>query len=261
MSRPGPLARLRVSRPVNLLRYHAYRDVLLAYPHRRQCNVCGWRGRRFLAFVHAGVLCPKCGSMVRHRLIAAAFALPAIRALIALERSAVLHVSAEYCLRRFLSARAAAYVAADYATSDGDIQLDITDMRGVTDDRFDVIVACDVLEHIPDDRAALSECRRVLKAHGTAIFSVPQPDAAVATHEDASIVSFAAREATFGQGDHVRLYGSDFAARLESAGFRVTVVDASSFGAEMAARHVLAPPVLNPPPFDDNRRRIYFATK
>lgn len=66
------LTRIRVSPPVNWLRYHAYRDVLLACPRRHECNLCGWRGRRFPTYKHKHVLCPQCGPHVRQRLIAAA---------------------------------------------------------------------------------------------------------------------------------------------------------------------------------------------
>jgi hypothetical protein len=55
MSRLQALARLRVNPPVNQFRYHAYRDVP-AFPRRHQGNLCGWRGRRFLAFGHRSVL-------------------------------------------------------------------------------------------------------------------------------------------------------------------------------------------------------------
>jgi SAM-dependent methyltransferase len=41
------------------------------------------------------------------------------------------------------------------------------------DGSFDVVAASDVLEHIEDDRAAVSEIARVLRPRGTAIITVP----------------------------------------------------------------------------------------
>lgn len=41
------------------------------------------------------------------------------------------------------------------------------------DDCFDGILMLDVLEHVDDDRAALRECRRVLRESGVAILTVP----------------------------------------------------------------------------------------
>ena len=143
--------------------------------------------------------------------------------------------------------------------SDCDIHVDITDMTDSPDGRFDVLNACDVLEHILDEAAALREIRRVLRPGGAAILTVPQVDADVATYEDLSIVSREARSAAYGQEDHVRLYGNDFPDRLQAAGFNVTTIDASRFDGALVDRHVLVAPVPNPPPFDFNWRRVFIA--
>ena len=52
------------------------------------------------------------------------------------------------------------------------IQLDVT--RGIVDEQFDIIVAFDVLEHIEDDMAAISNIHRMLCRDGVFIASVPQ---------------------------------------------------------------------------------------
>lgn len=41
------------------------------------------------------------------------------------------------------------------------------------DEQFDLVIALDILEHIPEYGAALRECRRVLKPGGRFVFSVP----------------------------------------------------------------------------------------
>jgi SAM-dependent methyltransferase len=41
------------------------------------------------------------------------------------------------------------------------------------DGSFDLVVACDVIEHVEDDRRAFAELSRVLKAGGRLLFSVP----------------------------------------------------------------------------------------
>ncbi len=199
--------------------------------------------------------------MVRHRLIVAAITECTDLGVVLGPDRDVLHFSPEYCVRRFVEPRVREYVRADYAADDCDIHLDITNMGEIPDGRFDVVIANDVIEHIDDDIAAFRECRRVIREGGTAIFTVPQVDADVATYEDPSQVTREQRTAAFGQLDHVRLYGNDFGTRLESVGFRVTVVDAGVFPSGLVHRHVLAPPVLNPPPFDFNWRRIFFARK
>lgn len=49
------------------------------------------------------------------------------------------------------------------------------DMQDLTfnDESFDIVVHSDVLEHVPDYRAALSECKRVLKSGGLLIYTAP----------------------------------------------------------------------------------------
>jgi SAM-dependent methyltransferase len=257
----GLLQRLRVSPPVNTLRYHAYRDLLLAYPKRHACNICGWRGRRFLTYLHRHVLCPKCGSQVRHRLIAAALAAGGPQASVPLRGSRVLHLSPEYCLTLLFRPRAAHYVRGDYATADCDIRLDMTSMSAVSTGSFDILIACDVLEHIPDDRAAMREVHRVLRPGGTAILSVPQFDDERPTLEDAAVGTGIERERLYGQSDHVRNYGGDFADRLGAAGLRPQRVDATSFPREVVERHVLEPRVPIAASYGWNRRRVYFARK
>ena len=49
------------------------------------------------------------------------------------------------------------------------------------------------------------------------------------------------RERLFGQADHVRVYGRDFTARLEQAGFTVRVEDLTRELGEEARRYGLRP--------------------
>jgi hypothetical protein len=73
-----------------------------------------------------------------------------------------------------------------------------------------------VLEHIPDDVAAMSELRRVLKSGDHAAPDRRQPGT---TYEDRSIKTPAAKREAFWQEDHVRIYGANFADRLRHGGF------------------------------------------
>lgn len=84
---------------------------------------------------------------------------------------------------------------------------------------FDIIFCSHVLEHVEHDRKAISEFRRVLSAAGWAILMVPI--AGKKTYEDPRIQDPRQRELHFGQSDHVRQYGRDFAARLEQGGMKV----------------------------------------
>lgn len=130
-----------------------------------------------------------------------------------------LHFAPERCLeqksRALLGER---YVAADLSRPSVDVQTDITRMV-FEDNSFDLIYCSNVLEHIPDDRRAMSELHRVLALGGLAIVQVPIKGDH--TYEDDTIVTLDERDHHFGQWDHVRYYGRDIQDRLASTGFRV----------------------------------------
>ena len=84
------------------------------------------------------------------------------------------------------------------------------------DASVDLILCYHVLEHIPDDRAAMVEMARVLSPRGTALIGVPFRRG-VPTEEDLE-AGPEERAVRFGQDDHVRTYGEDFDARLADAG-------------------------------------------
>src|SRR5262249_9038368 len=98
-----------------------------------------------------------------------------------------------------------------------------------------------VLEHIPDDKKAMREIRRVLKPVGFGIILVPLVLGIDETHEDSSIETEALRWKYFGMGDHVRQYGKrDFVSRLEVAGLNVFQFGVEYFGADAFRRAGLA---------------------
>lgn len=238
------------------------RAVTNAFPRRVECNVCGWSGRDFLSDGwHDHTLCPRCDSQVRHRLLVALLEQGVANTswpdLVRGKR--VLHFAPEPPLVRWLRPPAAKYVTADLYIGGCDLRLDLADMRAVSDRSFDVLMACDVLEHVPDDRRALSEIRRVLAPGGIAVLAVPQKDRLEITYEDPSLATPGERERAFGISNHYRIYGTDFATRLADTGFAVTVADHTALPPDQVARHVLFPPVLSPHPLATNHRRIYFA--
>lgn len=86
---------------------------------------------------------------------------------------------------------------------------------------FDLIICNHLLEHVPDDRAAMQELFRVLKPGGKAILQVPLSLNSELTDEDFTLTDPSEKEQRFGQFDHVRIYGQDYFDRLESEGFNV----------------------------------------
>lgn len=97
-------------------------------------------------------------------------------------------------------------------------QLDLTALD-LPHASVDFIFISHVLEHIENDRRAMQEMHRVLSAGGAAFVEVPVLRAT--TYEDASLTSPDDRFKAFGQDDHVRICGLDYADRLRQAGFRV----------------------------------------
>jgi SAM-dependent methyltransferase len=173
----------------------------------------------------------------------------------------ILHFAPERQLRERLRNIAGRYTAADYDRGDCDIKLNMSAMPELEDSQFDIIIACDVLEHVPDDLAAMRELHRILKPGGTAILTVPQKDPPSTTDEAASVTNPADRERRFGQKDHVRMYGDDFLDRLKKSRFFVAIISLESFSKEISNRHILHPPISNSNPFATNRRRIYLGKK
>jgi methyltransferase family protein len=181
----------------------------------RECPCCGGRFRRMSRLLISGWggICPRCRSHRRHRAIALLFArgeLPGRR---------LLHFAPEPLLDPvFQRLPEVERVTADLHAP-ADLRLDITDMD-LPDSSFDLVLCSHVLEHVPDDRAAMRELHRVLADGGLALVLVPYRPA-VTTYEDASITAPVDRMVAFGQQDHVRIYGNDLADRLRESGFDV----------------------------------------
>ena len=96
-------------------------------------------------------------------------------------------------------------------------------------EQYDFIICNHVLEHIIDDKTAISNLYKVLKIGGTAIVSVPILANNAPTYEDYSIISPKERIKYFGQWDHVRYYGTDIENRFFDAGFKVNTVNSINY--------------------------------
>lgn len=205
------------------------------------CPVCGGRFRAFKPFgddvavardlrmVSLGrrnaSTCPACAAKERDRAIA----------LYLTERSywfrqgarAILHIAPEEGLGHFLCRLPnVSYLSGDLCPKDSPTQamrrIDVTQMPFETG-TFDLLVCSHVMEHVVDDRRAMREALRVLKDGGVALLQVPYSPMLKRTREDATVTDAASRLRLFGQEDHVRLYGTDYAERLRESGFMVAV--------------------------------------
>ena len=182
---------------------------------QRGCPCCGGRFRRMSRqrITGFGGICPRCRSHPRHRAIALLIArgdLPGRR---------LLHFAPEPLLDPVFSRLPGIERVTADLHAPADLRLDISNI-GLPDSSFDLILCSHVLEHVPDDRAAMRELGRVLAGGGLALVLVPYRPA-VTTYEDPSITSPLERMVAFGQQDHVRIYGTDLTERLGEAGFEV----------------------------------------
>ncbi|HSQ02951.1 MAG TPA: methyltransferase domain-containing protein [Burkholderiales bacterium] len=224
--------------------------------NRYQCPACGARLRRFLpiwksfprklreagfpyplaafeTFNAQAFLCPSCNCSDRERLYALY-----LRDWVASHRQDERHVIVEFAPSLALSTwiravRTVQYRSADLFRRNVDDKVDITNMPGYESDSIDVVICSHVLEHIPDDRAALRELYRILKPGGFGIVMVPLMVGVTETHEDDTITAPVLRWKHFGQDDHVRLYGTaDFARRIAETGAEVMRLGKEHFGAD-----------------------------
>lgn len=201
---------------------------LRRWQHRGRARFCPVCRSHLSAFMPWGspeprpeVYCPVCTSHERHRLIFLYFA--SRPELFARPRLRLLHVAPEEALAQYFRGKPNVdYLSGDLESPDAMVHFDLTCLPFAADS-FDAIYCSHVLEHIPNDRTAMAELYRILRPGGWAILQVPLDIGRYETWEDWSVQSPEARERAFGQRDHVRLYGLDYADRLRSAGFDLTV--------------------------------------
>jgi len=188
----------------------------------RYCPVCESSVKAFKPFgspIRVDAMCPICGSLERHRLLWLYFTNET--GLFDPPLKKMLHIAPEPCFSyRFADNANIDYISADLA-GHAMIKMDVTDIHS-PDGTYDVIYCSHVLEHVLDDRKAMSEFARVLKPGGWAVLQVPiRSDM---TYEDPNVTDPSERERLFGQSDHVRVYGTDYRERLEESGLLVEVI-------------------------------------
>jgi len=207
--------------------WYIFRPILrvIFFARNRYCPVCESWSRRFFSHGLAArsrkdIICPICLSHDRHR-----FAWTFIKSSTDLNEGSLkrlLHFAPEAEIeRRFRSIPGVRYLSADLASPHAMGEIDITAIPW-PEASFDAIYCSHVLEHVPEDRRAMSEIFRVLSPGGWALIQVPISNKD--TLEDPSVTDPAERERLFWQSDHVRLYGLDIKDRLAAVGFEPEVI-------------------------------------
>lgn len=203
----------------------------LLYAGRRvECPVCGSRFRRFMPYgyveVRSNALCPRCNALERHRLLWLWIERETDMTASAPE---LLHIAPETCfIRRFgdiyKGDLAGRYVTADLESPLAKVKMNVEAIP-FPDCSFDVVFCNHVLEHVSDDLLAMREMRRVMRPGGWGVMLSPVDPERGATFEDDTVTDRDERTRLFGQYDHQRVYGRDYADRLRSAGWQVDEID------------------------------------
>jgi SAM-dependent methyltransferase len=196
-----------------------------------RCPICQYRGPFVNEKPETGLRkharCPRCNGLERHRLQWVVLSpllahRPGLR---------LLHVAPEACLSGLLR-RACRYETADLVMPRVDHRADLTHLP-FPDASYDAVLASHVLEHIPDDRRALREVRRVLRPGGFAALPVPVIGPRT--------VEYAAPNPH--EAGHVRCPGADYFDRYREVFAKVEVVSSAD-----------APPEIQPFVHEDQTR-------
>jgi SAM-dependent methyltransferase len=197
-------------------------EAIVRSPPKFTCPLCGYvgafvvtnnrsMGRRYYS------ACPECGAKERHRLMAFA-----LKKLLSRPEAAgwnALHFAPEWHTRKLVEPRVAKYATSRYEGG-GDYRLDITAIE-LPSASFDLVIASHVLEHVPDEKKALSEIRRILRPGGYALLPVP-------IYAESTIEYGKPLES----GGHYRAPGPDYFDRLRAVFADVAVITSADAPAE-----------------------------
>ena len=184
---------------------------------KHQCNICSIKLRSFIRLKNQELICPFCGSLSRNRRLWKL--LNEDNSI----RDTILHFSPSRSLYRKLKRnKEINYYSTDYENEFlANYKFDITKINQ-NNNTFDVIICYHILEHIIDDKKAMSELYRVLNINGVIYLQTPFKNGDI--YENGTVVSAEERKIHFGQEDHVRIYSvKGLKKRLESVGFNVIV--------------------------------------
>ena len=212
-----------------------------------ECPVCGAKYRKFMPYGYVqprpNALCPKCLSLERHRLLWL-YLTRETDLLTAFPRT--LHIAPEVCIMRHLKphfkSHPGQYVTADLESPLADLHFDVQQIP-LADGSVDVVICNHIMEHVADDRRAMRELHRVLKPGGWGIVLSPVDRDYEQTYEDDSITDPDERTRIFGQYDHRRIYGADYADRLRQAGFQVADIDYAATSPRPSAGYTPCRPI------------------
>lgn len=171
--------------------------------------------------------CPICGASDRERL----YSYWLKEKLVNNKNISMIHFAPESALSKWLLNNfILKYETADLMMENVDHNVDMLKMP-FEDNSYDSFICSHILEHVDDDRLAVSELYRILKPGGWGILMAPICTAIEYTLEDKSHKSEEERWKYYGQNDHVRLYSHNgYIDVISSSGFKVNQLGIEHFG-------------------------------
>jgi hypothetical protein len=197
----------------NLWNFH----LVNRFRRKVECLGCSWIGPSFLAAANWRAttfqsICPNCGCRSRHRGLTKI--LPDV--LKNKPEGSILFFAPELVILNVLASLTAVnLITTDLKSIDVDFPGEDIQKLSFPDNTFAMIICNHVLEHVPDDQSALSECARVLMPGGIALFTIP------GDFYKASTCYYDKFEA----GGHYRHYGMDVTNKMRKAFPNVTAID------------------------------------
>ena len=224
---------------------HSYINLLSHWGLKYKCPICGFRSKDLNSIgidnptiqkyqiIGAGKRnagCPKCGSTDRERLLYTYLNYDI--GLFGNPNTKILHIAPELIImQKFIEHGFTNYLCGDFfaegqhANYSRDFvkHMDVQELP-FDDKSFELVICNHVLEHVYDEEKAMKEIHRVLCIGGVAILQVPFSPILDKTISDPSVADEKILEEKFGQKDHVRLFGKDYPAKLESCGFKTEIL-------------------------------------
>jgi hypothetical protein len=186
-----------------------------------ECPCCGWTGAAFRAHSNANAVayqsaCPSCDARSRHRGLLAV--LPDV--IDRVPEGHWLYVAPERTLMNHLVSKVSRerIVTTDFLSEDVDLPAQDLQRLAIADASFSAVICNHVLEHVPDDGAAMGEIARVLRTGGRAIITVP------GDFPDRDTQEWGAPR----ENGHYRHYGMDIVDKLRRQFSSVEALDMSA---------------------------------
>ena len=187
------------------------------------------------------VVCPYCRSFPRHRIACNYLDKNNILP----KNSISFHFAVPYAYELWFKRNNRKFISGDLFDKTADMKVDILDTP-FEDNKFDMISCDHVLEHVPNYRSAVKELYRITKPGGYTFITVPLLESLSTTYEDETVTTVEQRVKTFGQYDHVRIFGMDFSGAMSDVGFEVIVYDGDTCNEKIR-------PVIGPGNYDYNK--------